>query len=177
MPTFIRQQEIIHRVGATGRLHLRVTDADVRLRAAGGDEVRLRATFEIRAGSEEEADSAFAAARLQVTEGDGFVEIADVSGRGDLGSAIRRLVSGRGHTGLSVEGSAPRDAEVRIEGVSGDLVVEGLRGAQRYTMVSGDIYATDLGGSAHVTTVSGDASLRAPEPLSLRGQTVSATSR
>jgi DUF4097 and DUF4098 domain-containing protein YvlB len=173
MPTYVRQQEISHRIGASGRLHLRVTDADVRLQANEDEEVRLRATFEIRAGSDEEADRTFAEARLDVAAGDGVLEVADVSGRGDLGSAIRRLVSGRGHIGLSVEGTAPRRAGLRIEGVSGDLVIEGARGEQRYTTVNGDVYGTDLGGSVQVTTVSGDATLRAPESLALRVQTVS----
>ncbi len=173
MPTFVRQQEITHRIGASGRLHLRVTDADVRLRANDEDEVRLRATFEIRAGTDEEADRVYDGVRLEVSAGDGSLEVADISGRGDLGSALRRLVSGRGHIGLSVEGTAPRGSELRIEGVSGDLVIEGMRGEQRYTTVSGDVYGTDLGGSAWVTTVSGDATLRAPEPLALRVQTVS----
>ncbi len=173
MPTFVRQQEISHHIGAEGRLQVRVTDADLRLRASDDEDVRLRATFEIRAGSDEEADRLFEGARLEVVAEDGSLEVADLSGRGDLGSAIRRLMSGRGHLELSVEGSAPRGASVRIDGVSGDLVVEGMRGEQRYTTVSGDIYATDLGGSLQVTTVSGDASLRSVEPISLRGQTVS----
>jgi hypothetical protein len=173
MPTYVRQQEITHRIGASGRLHLRVTDADVRLQANDDEEVRLRATFEIRAGSDEEADRTFAEARLDVSAADGSLEVADVSGRGDLGSAIRRLVSGRGHIGLSVEGTAPRRAELRIEGVSGDLVLDGMRGEQRYTTVNGDVYGTELGGSAQVTTVSGDATMRAPESLALRVQTVS----
>lgn len=173
MPTFVRQQEITHRIGASGRLHLRVTDADVRLQATDDEEVRLRATFEIRAGSDDEADRIFAEARLEVSAEDGSLDVVDLSGRGDLGPTIRRLVTGRGHVGLTVEGTAPRRAEVRIEGVSGDLVIDGLRGEQRYTTVSGDVYGTDLGGSAWVTTVSGDASVRAPGPLALRGQTVS----
>jgi hypothetical protein len=173
MPTFVRQQQISHPIGAQGRLQVRVTDADLRLRASGVDDVQLRATFEIRAGSDEEADRLFEDARLEVVTGDGWLEVADVSGRGDLGSTIRRLVSGHGHMKLSVEGSAPRGASVRIDGVSGDVVIEGMRGEQRYTTVSGDIYATDLGGSVQVTTVSGDASLRAPEPMALRAQTVS----
>jgi Toastrack DUF4097 len=173
MPTFVRQQEIRHPIGAQGRLQIRVTDADLRLQASDDDDVRLRATFEIRAGSDEEADRLFDGARLEVVAGDGSLEVADLSGRGDLGSAIRRLVSGRGHVGLSVEGSAPRAASLRIDGVSGDLVIEGMRGEQRYTTVSGDVYASDLAGSVQVTTVSGDASLRAPEPIALRAQTVS----
>jgi hypothetical protein len=173
MPTFVRQQEITHRIGASGRLHLRVTDADVRLNASDDEEVRLRATFEIRASSDDEADRTFAEARLDVSALDGSLDVVDVSGRGDLGPTIRRLVTGRGHIGLTVEGTAPRSADIRIEGVSGDLVVEGMRGEQRYTTVSGDVYATDLGGSAWVTTVSGDASVRAAAPLALRGQTVS----
>lgn len=173
MPTFVRHQEITHRIGGAGRLQIRVTDADVRLRGTDEDEVRLRGTFEIHAGSDEEADRAFEAVRLQVVAGDGSLEVADVSERGDLGSAIRRLISGHGQLALSLEGTAPRGASVRIDGVSGDLTIEGMRGDQRYTTVSGDVVATDAGGSAQITTVSGDASIRAIEPLALRGEAVS----
>jgi len=173
MATFVRQQEITHRIGASGRFILRVTDADVRLNANQDDEVRLRATFEIRAGAEAEADAIYEGARLQVTAGDGSLEAADMNARGSLGSALGRLLSGRGTIGISVEGTAPRAAEVRIDGVSGDLVVEGMHGEQRYTTVSGDVLASDLAGSLQIRTVSGDASIRAVEPMALHAETVS----
>ena len=65
MATYVRQQEITHRIGPTGRFQLKLTDGDVRIRPAKGDEVRLRATFEIGAGSDEEADRMLDIAKLK----------------------------------------------------------------------------------------------------------------
>lgn len=173
MATYVRQQEIGHRIGAHGHLRIRLTDTDLQLRATDEDQVALRATFEIDAGSEEEADRIFDEARLEVVAGDGSLEVAERGSRKDLASTLRRLVSGRSGVQLSVDGTAPRGATLRIDGVSGDLVVAGMRGEQWYGTVSGDLYATELGGNAHVTTVSGDAILRAEDRLALTAQAVS----
>ncbi len=173
MPTFVRHQEIAHRIGPGGSLAIRVTEADVRLRATDGDEAHVNAVFEIRAGSEEEADSIFEASALQIATAGNTLEVQDRSGRNDLGAALRRLVSGRSPVGLSLEGTAPAAASVRIESVSGDLVVEGMRGEQRYTTTSGDIFATELGGSLALRSVSGDVTVRGVDPLSLTAESVS----
>jgi Toastrack DUF4097 len=173
MATYVRQQEITHRIGAHGRLQIRVTDADLQLRATDGDEVALRATFEIHAGSDEEADRLFDEARLEVVARDESLEVSERDYRKDLASTLRRLVSGRDGMQLSLAGTAPRGTTLRIDGVSGDLVIEGMRGEQRYSTVSGDLYATELGGSAQVTTVSGDATLRAVDRFALGAQAVS----
>ena len=42
MTTYVRQQEITHRIGQAGRFQLKLTDGDVRIRPAEGDEVRLK---------------------------------------------------------------------------------------------------------------------------------------
>ena len=173
MSTYVRQQEISHPLGARGRLGIRVTDGDLRLRASAGDEARIRITFEISAPSEEEADQAFEAARLDVSQGDGWLEIRDRGDRNDLGAAIRRLISGRGGIDLSLEGEVPSACELRLETVSGDLRIEGMTGEQRYQTVSGDVYATEMGGTVRLTTVSGDATIRGTGDLNLWCETVS----
>jgi hypothetical protein len=45
MTTFVRTQEVEHEIGAAGSFALRVTDADVQLRAVDGPTARVRATF------------------------------------------------------------------------------------------------------------------------------------
>jgi Putative adhesin len=172
MATYVRQQEISHSIGVTGRLDMRVTDGDVRLRGVDGNLARLRVIYEISAGSEEEADQAFEVARLDVEQGDDWLEIRDRQDRDRLGKVIRRLISGKGGIQISIEGEAPAGCQLRLETVSGDLVVEGMRGEQRYTTVSGDLYATELDGTVRLTTVSGDATLRG-DTLALWCETVS----
>jgi hypothetical protein len=173
LATYVRQQEIRHSVGPGGRLEIKVTDADVRVRAAEGGEVRLRATFELAAGSEEEADRAFELAKLDVHEGDESLEVRDRRERGELSGAVRRLLTGSGRISLSIEGEAPPDADLRLETVSGDVAVEGMRAGQRYTTVSGDLFLTDLAGDLRLTTVSGDATMRAQAPILIRAEGVS----
>jgi len=187
MATYVRQQQITHRIGTSGRLQIKVTDADVRIRPAEGDEVRMNASFEIAAGSDEEADRVLEAAKLVVSSGGSYLDVRSneegdlgatigqwITGEpGGLGSAIRQWVTGRPRVELSLEVEAPRGCELRIEAVSGDLVVEGMAGEQRYSTVSGDQYLTDLSGSVRVGTVSGDATLRAASAIRLRAETVS----
>ena len=187
MATYVRQQQINHNIGPNGRLQIKVTDSDVRVRPIDGDEVRLSAEFEIGAGSDEEADAVLEAAKLVVSSGSGYLDVRSnedgnlgatigqwITGEpGGLGSAIRHWVTGRPRVELSIEVEAPRGCELRVETVSGDLVVEGMTGEQRFTSVSGDQYLTDLGGAVRLQTVSGDATLRANDPIRFRGETVS----
>jgi hypothetical protein len=187
MATYVRQQQINHSIGPSGRLQIKVTDSDVRVRPIDGDEVRLSAEFEIAAGSDEEADAVLEVAKLVVSSGPAYLDVRSneeanlgsaigqrITGEpGGLGSAIRHWVTGRPRVELSIEVEAPRGCELGVETVSGDLVVEGMIGEQRYTSVSGDQYLTDLGGAIRLQTVSGDATLRANDPIRFRGETVS----
>lgn len=187
MATYIRQQQINHSIGASGRLQIKVTDADVRVRPIDGDEVRLTAEFEIAAGSDEEADAVLEVAKLVVSSGPSYLDVRSneegnlgsvigqwITGeQGGLGSAIRHWVTGRPRVGVSLEVEAPRGCELRVETVSGDLVVESMTGEQRYSSVSGDQYLTELGGTLRLQTVSGDATVRANDPIRFRGETVS----
>src|SRR6476661_1713758 len=111
MATYVRQQQINHSIGPTGRLQIKVTDSDVRVRPIDGDEVRLSAEFEIAAGSDEDANLGSAIGQWITGE------------PGGLGSAIRHWVTGRPRVELSIEVEAPRGCEMRVETVSGDLVV------------------------------------------------------
>ena len=183
MATYVRQQEIRHRIGPAGRFQLKVTDGDVRIRPAEGDEVRLRATFEIGAGSDEEADRVLDVARLIVSSGDSYLDV-QAPGDGQLGgltqalglpdrSTLRRWITGGPRVELSVDVEAPAGCELRIDTVSGDLVVHGMRGEQRYNTVSGDQYLTEILGSVRSNSVSGDGTLRADGPIRVRAESVS----
>lgn len=172
MARFARIQTIRHSIGAQGRLDLKVTSADVRVRAVEGADASLRATFEIRAQTEQEADEIFQRVQLVADAGSGRLVVQEPDGTPSLRGWIDRMLSGRG-VDLSVEVEVPPSAEVRLETVSGDLTVEQLHGAQRYTTVSGDLYVNGAGGSLRVNTVSGDVTVRGERPIAFRSEAVS----
>jgi hypothetical protein len=173
MATFVRTQSIDHTIGPNGRLTLKLTSGDVSVRAVQGGDVHLRANYEIRAASEEEATRAFAEASLRVDGGDGYLIVEEPDDRSTLGALVGRFLSGRGHIGLSVNVEMPEGAELRLDVVSSDVNVEGLGGEQRYNTVSGDLTLTRGGGTVRVNSVSGDVTIRAEKDIAVRAEAVS----
>jgi hypothetical protein len=179
MPTFSRTQTFEHAIGEGGRFELKVIAADTQLRGVPGTDAHVRATFEISAASEDEADALFEAIRMRVAEGPGSLRVEERDQRAasqigsNLASAISRLLGGRSDYELTVEAEVPAGAELRFEGVSAGLKASGLRGEQRYATVSGDLFLTELGGSVRIESVSGDVTARGAEALALRAESVS----
>jgi hypothetical protein len=174
MATYVRDQEIEHEIGARGQLALRVTSPDVEMRAVDTGVARVRATFEIRAASEAEADEIFDRVRFRVDEGPGALAVTEPKdGPGGIGSLVR-LFGGSGRVDARVEVDAPRGSDLRFDGVSADLTSIGFRGPQEYRSVSGDIVLDVIGGEVRIRGVSSDISLRAEADLpSLEINTVS----
>ena len=174
MTTYVRTQEIDHEIGRGGQFALRVTSPDVEMRAVDGDRARVRATFEIRAASDAEADEIFERVKLHSTELPGSLEVTEPrDGPGGLGSLLR-LLGGSGKVDTDVAVDAPRGCALRYDGVSADVTASGFRGPQQYRTVSGDLVLEDVGGDLRVKGVSSDISLRASETLpSLEINTVS----
>lgn len=173
MPSFVRTQEIEQRIGSHGRFALRVTSPDVEVKGTPGEVARVRIALDIRAGSEEEADELFERARYRLKQGDAFLEVAEPK-RGESGTnALARIFGMGGSATVGIEAEVPRGAEVELDGVSSDVTVTGLSGAQSYRTVSGDLVLDDVSGSVRVQGVSADVSLRADEPVALDAHTVS----
>src|SRR5688500_12367587 len=158
-PTFVRTQTIDHVIGQDGRLTLRVTSGDVAVHGGSGDEVRVRANYEIRAGTEDEANRVFEEAQLHVDRGDGYLTVEEPDDHTSLGALVGRIFSGRGHVEMTVNVDMPAGAELRLDGVSADVNVDGLVGEQRYNTVSGDLTLARSGGSVRLNSVSGDVSV------------------
>lgn len=174
MATFVRVQEVEHEIGPGGRFALRVTSPDVELRGVGGTSARVRVEFELRAGTDAEADEAFEGIQYRVQRDDGLLEVSEPR-RADHGlGSIGRLL---GISGVRVEtrvvAEIPVSATLAYTGVSADLTAVGLRGSQEYRTVSGDLVLSDLGGPIRVTGVSSDVSLRAEAPIRLQANSVS----
>jgi hypothetical protein len=171
--TFVRTQEIEHEIGPAGSLQLRITSADVQIRAIEGSVARARAIFEVRAADEAEADRGFGEVQLRVARGDGTLAISEPNRhtRG-LAAGLQRLLGGP-YADMSVEIELPAGAEVRVDGVSADLTATGLRGNQHFKTVSGDLVLTDVAGELGLHSVSGDATVRAVAELALEAGSVS----
>jgi len=173
MGRYVRTQNIDHAIGERGNVSLSVRSADVRLRGIGGGEAHVRATFEIVAASDTEADRIFQEIQMRVAK-QGTELIVDESDNPDpVGKLFTRIFRGHGDYELSLEAELPHEAQLRLTGVSSDVTANDLRGEQRYHTVSGDLSITNSGGSVRLETVSGDATVRADEPLALQAQTVS----
>ncbi|HEX7197529.1 MAG TPA: DUF4097 family beta strand repeat-containing protein [Candidatus Limnocylindria bacterium] len=175
MTTFVRTQELEHRLGEHGQLSLRVTSPDVEMRATDGDIARVRVTFEIRAADDAEADAILDRVRFHVTEGPGSLDVAEPkNGSSGIGSLVRLFGVGGGHVETRVSVDAPRGTDIQFDGVSADLTVTGFGGSQQYRTVSGDLVLAAAGGDVRIKGVSGDVSLRAEAALtSLDVNTVS----
>jgi DUF4097 and DUF4098 domain-containing protein YvlB len=173
MGSYVRTQSIDHNVGERGRVSLQVTSGDVRVRGIPGGEAHIRATFEISASSDADADRIFEAVQLRVNRASGELSVEEHEGDVSVGSVIKSLFGAGGRYELTVECDVPSVAEIELTAVSSDVDGTGLRGDQRYRTVSGDLSLSRAGGSVRLESVSGDATISADEPLSIRSQGVS----
>jgi hypothetical protein len=173
MGTYVRTQSIDHGIGEGGSVSLKVVSGDVRVRGIAGDEAHVRATFNISAASDADADRIFEAAQLRVNRANGGLSIQEPDGNHSIGSVIGRLLGGGDRYELTLEAELPINAAVELTAVSSDVDVSELRGEQRYQTVSGDLSVSKGGGSVRLESVSGDATVRSDEALAIQSQGVS----
>ena len=173
MGTYVRTQTIDHNVGDGGRVSLSITSGDVRVRGIPGAEAHIRATYEIQASSDSDADRIFEAVQLRVNREGASLSVEEHDGGHSVGSVIGRLFGASGDYELTVEVDVPAATQMQLTAVSSDVDVTDLRGEQRYHTVSGDLSVQNAGGSVRLETVSGDATIRADEPLAVQAQSVS----
>jgi hypothetical protein len=172
MATYVRTQSIDHSVGERGKVSLGVTSGDVRVRGVAGGDAHIRATFEIPATSDADADRIFNEVQLRVSRSSGVLTAEEHGGGHSVGSVIGRLFGANPYQ-LSVEADLPAAASVELNTVSSDVDVIDLLGEQHYRTVSGDLSVANAGGSIRLESVSGDATIRAKGTLDLRSQGVS----
>ena len=173
MGSYVRTQSIDHNVGDRGRASLKVTSGDVRVRGIPGGEAHIRATFEISASSEADADRIFEAVQLRVNRAPGELSVQEHEGDFSLGSVIKGLFGTGDRYELTVECDVPSAADLELTAVSSDVDATDLRGDQRYRTVSGDLSVSNAGGSVRLESVSGDATIGAEDQLSIHAQSVS----
>ena len=173
MGNYVRTQSIDHAVGERGSVSITVQSADLRARGIAGAEAHLRATFEISASSDADADRIFEEVQLRVQRSDGELAVIEQDDYGQVGTLITRFLRGHGNYELSLVAEIPAAAQLSVTAVSSEMEVNGFTGEQRYRTVSGDLMLSDLGGSVRLETVSGDVTIRATQPIAAEAQSVS----
>jgi hypothetical protein len=174
MGTYVRTQSIEAEIGTTGHLGIRTTASDTRIRAVEGGTARVRATFQISADSEADADRIYAEYQLRVSRDSGSLDVEEPrNAQGGIAEAVGRLLGRPGRVDVEIEAEAPAGCELRFEGVSADVSADGLRGEQRYQTVSGDLLLTNVAGELRINGVSADVTVRGAAVLALRNNAVS----
>jgi hypothetical protein len=174
MGTYVRTQSIEADIGASGHLGIRTTASDTRIRAIEGGTARVRATFQISADSEADADRIYAEYQLRVARDGGSLDVEEPrNAQGGIAEAVGRLLGRAGRVDVEIDVEAPAACELRFEGVSADVTADGLRGEQRYQSVSGDLLLTNVAGELRINGVSADVTVRGADALALRNNAVS----
>ena len=172
MPRYRRVQDIEHPIGPSGSLTLSVVSADVRLTATTGGTAHVRATFDVGAGSDAEAEEVFHASQLRAHALSGSLAVEEPNTH-SLGGAISRLLGGRSVDLASVEVEAPAGCRLEVRVVNSDVRATGFTGTQRFQSVSGDLRLVETQGGLDIDSVSGDVSLRAVASVALKVTNVS----
>jgi DUF4097 and DUF4098 domain-containing protein YvlB len=151
------------RLGKNGTFDLQNVSGDVVVTGGGGNEVRIEAIKRVRHPNESEARALLQAIDVRIEERNGNVEV-----RTDY---PRRNWSG----GVDFTVSLPRDANVILRSVSGDLRVSSLNGDLRAETISGDLVATAVKRIRQAKTISGDLEITDTDGDEVAAQTISGT--
>jgi DUF4097 and DUF4098 domain-containing protein YvlB len=151
------------RLGKNGTFDLQNVSGDVIVTGGGGNEVRIEAIKRVRHPNESEARALLQAIDVRMEERNGNVEV-----RTDY---PRRNWSG----GVDFTVSLPRDANVILRSVSGDLRVSSLNGDLRAETISGDLVATAVKRIRQAKTISGDLEITDTDGDEVAAQTISGT--
>lgn len=120
--------QMVRIVSPTGRLEIRGVDAGP---------VRIEAKKRARAVSEQDAREAVSKTRVEMT--------SDQKGLNVTTQLPRSLPWKRTSVWVDYSVTIPKDVGIEASLASGDVVVEGVRGAQQYNTASGDIRIRDEG--------------------------------
>ncbi|HXH25713.1 MAG TPA: DUF4097 family beta strand repeat-containing protein [Vicinamibacterales bacterium] len=161
-PEFTESFSRTVRLGRNGTFDLQNVAGDIVVTGSGGDEVRIDATKRVRRPTEREAREILKALQIRIVERAGSVEVRTEYPRW-------RGVSASVDYAVTV----PRDGNVTIRGVAGDIRVSNVRGELRVESVSGDIALSSVGRVREVKSVSGTIEVTDAEGDEIQGSTVS----
>jgi DUF4097 and DUF4098 domain-containing protein YvlB len=162
-PEFTEQVSKTLRLSRNGTLDLQNISGDIVVTGGGGNDVRVDATKRVRHPNESEARALLKAIEIRIEERNGSVEV-----RTDY---PRRNWSG----GVDYTVSVPREANVILRSVSGDIRVSNVNGDLRAETASGDIMATAVRRLRQAKTFSGDLEITDSDGEDVAGSTISGT--
>jgi DUF4097 and DUF4098 domain-containing protein YvlB len=160
-PEYTEQITRTLRLGRNGVFDLQNLSGDIVVTGGGGNEVRLEATKRVRHPNESEAKAMLRAIEIRVDERNGNVEV-----RTDY---PRRNWAG----GVDYTVSVPRDANVVLRSVAGDIRVTTLNGELRAESVSGNVQITSAQRVRQAKSMSGDLEIADSDGDEVAGGTVS----
>jgi len=151
------------RLAKNGTFDLQNVSGAIVVTGGGGNDVRIDAVKRVRHPNESEARALLQAIDVRMEERNGNVEV-----RTDY---PRRNWSG----GVDFTVAVPRDANVILRSVSGDVRVSNLNGDLRADTISGDLVATAVKRIRLAKTISGDLEITDTDGDEVTAQTISGT--
>ena len=162
-PEFTEQVSKTLRLSRTGTFDLQNISGQIVVTGGAGNDVRVDATKRVRHPNESEARKLLQAIDVQIVDRNGSVEV-----RTDY---PRRNWSG----GVDYTVAVPRDANVILRSVSGDIRVSNLNGDLRAETASGDIAASAVRRLRQAKTFSGDLEIADSESQDVVVSTITGT--
>jgi DUF4097 and DUF4098 domain-containing protein YvlB len=143
-PEYTDQISRTLRLGRNGTFDLQNVSGEVVVTGGAGNDVRIEATKRVRHPNESEARALLQAIEVRIEERNGSVEVRTDYPRRNWSGGVDYMVS------------VPRDANVILRSVSGDIRVSSLNGELRAETISGDLAATSVRRIRVAKTISGD---------------------
>ena len=162
-PEFTEQVSKTLRLSRNGTFDLQNISGQIVITGGAGNDVRVDATKRVRHPNESEARQLLQAIDVRIEERNGSVEVRT--------EYPRRNWSG----GVDYTVAVPRDANVILRSVSGDIRVSNLNGDLRAETASGDIAASAVRRLRQAKTFSGDLEIADSDSEDLVGSTISGT--
>ena len=162
-PEFTEKVSKTLRLGRNGTFDLQNISGQIVVTGGAGNDVRVDATKRVRHPNESEARQLLQAINVRIEERNGSVDV-----RTDY---PRRNWSG----GVDYTVAVPRDANVILRSVSGDIRVSNLNGDLRAETASGDIAASAVRRLRQAKTFSGDLEIADSDSEDVVGSTISGT--
>jgi DUF4097 and DUF4098 domain-containing protein YvlB len=162
-PEYTEQISKTLRLGKTGTFDLQNLSGDIVVTGGGGNDVRVEATKRVRHPNESEGRALLQSIEVRIEERNGNVEVRT--------NYPRRNWSG----GVNYTVAVPRDANVVLRSVSGDIRVTTINGELRVESISGDVVATSVRRIRQAKTISGDLEIVESDGDEVTGSTTSGT--
>ena len=160
-PEYTEQVSKTLRLGKNGTFDLQNLSGNIVVTGGAGNDVRIEATKRVRHPNESEGRALLQSIEVRIEERNGNVEVRT--------NYPRRNWSG----GVDYTVTVPREANVVLRSVSGDVRVTTLNGELRVESISGNVVATSVRRIRQAKTVSGDLEIAESDGDDVVGSTIS----